>query len=356
MGRFRLGFLGLCLSVGILGGCGKGPNPEEPKPSKDVTGPPPVASEPTAEADLTAGELFQKSQAYVGKWVRVSGVTPRVNVTSLPDGSTSARVLIQDQISDDCWAEFNKTEWPKVPKLEDGVRYDILGKVGGNKNTGVTLQEARFLGVSQGRGPTAEATVSAGDLVESGNKYQGKLILVKGEVVTGGPGESGGTVTLTGKNGRQVICLFNPGELDRALKAGRRGTLEIKGTVSDTAVNIVLGGCTTVSATSTVRSENATNVTRSFATDSGKAETHYKKNGMMLQGKVDSVTDTQIKLKGYTDSKGKVPAQNVAALFAPNWKELVQKVKAGDTVTISGEFERYKDNELSLSNCWLIPR
>jgi hypothetical protein len=55
-------------------------------------------------------------------------------------------------------------------------------------------------------------------------------------VNTGSPpiNETGGSATLDGSDNRNIICLFNPGEFDKAVKACRRGTLELRGTVTDT--------------------------------------------------------------------------------------------------------------------------
>jgi hypothetical protein len=94
-------------------------------------------------------------------------------------------------------------------------------------------------------------------------------------------------------------------------------------------VNVTLSGCSVVNATPTVQPEPALNATRSFAKDETQAEAFYKKNGMTLTGKAEAVADNKITLAGYTDPKGKSPPQKAIASFSP---------------------------ELSLSNCWLVPR
>src|SRR5262245_17557138 len=86
------------------------------------------AGGPKPEAKLPAAELYKNVDAYKGKWVVVIARVPRIHRRSFPDGREEASVDLQgDDGRVDCSADFESNEWAKVPKLEDGVRYEILG-------------------------------------------------------------------------------------------------------------------------------------------------------------------------------------------------------------------------------------
>jgi hypothetical protein len=337
------------LCAALLLGCGQGPggggpaaNTEEPKP----------------EAKLTAAELFKNLDTYQGKWVVVIARIPRVHESKYPDGRVDASVdLLGDDGRADSSASFEADQWAKAPKFEDGVRYEILGQVSGSKNIGGVLKHARVLGVSGSSGPPVEATVTAKDLVADAAKYKGKLILVKGEVKSGNPAKTGATLTLAGTDTKSVICLCAPGEFDKALKAGRGAQAEIKGVVQDAGPFVTMGDCSVVKATPTGPPLRAVNFTREFAQNAAKAEQTYKDKYVTLSGKAEAVADGKIVVTGFSDAKSKKPMpQKVAANFGPDWKDALAKVKVGDEVIVSGDFDSYRDGEVNLSGCWLIPK
>jgi hypothetical protein len=327
-------------------GCGQGP------------GGGPAGGEPKPEATLSAADLYKDLDKYQGNWVVVIARIPQVHEQKYPDRVEGTIDLLGDDGKINSSADFDPEQWAKKPKFEDGVRYEILGQVAGTKEYGGKLKHARVLGTAQGSGPAVEATVSARDLVADPAKYKGKLLQVNGEVKSGNPAKPNATLTLAGTDTKSVICLCAPGEFDKALKAGRGAQAEIKGIVGDAAGGfLTMNDCSVVKATPAGAPLRAVNFTREFAQNATKAEQGHKDKYVTVTGKVEAATDASVVLAGFTDPKGKPPMpQKITANFGPDWKEALAKVKAGDEVTVSGDFDSYRDGNVSLSGCWLLPK
>jgi hypothetical protein len=326
-------------------------------------------SEPTPEARLSLTDLNKKLDDYKGKWVVVTARVSKVHRQSYPDGREEATLdLLDDRGKLAGSADFEADQWARAPKLEDGVRYEILGQSAFGKDFGAAgLKKCRFVGTGPSAGPAAEATVSAKDLAADPARYAGKRAQVKGVVRTGTPPTrtppSSGVLILDGEAGTKwVTCHCAPGGFDKALQAGQGAEVEVVGIVTDDRSLASLADCSVVKATPAGRTGRAVDFTREFARKGTNLEANYKNKSVTLTGKVEAATvgsdgPGKLLLTGFSDARSKNPTpQKVAAQFGPDWKEAVGKVKVGDEVTVSGGFASYQPGEVRLLDCWLIPR
>jgi hypothetical protein len=354
------------LWVAVIIGCGKAPSGGE-QPA-NPGGDPPAAGEPAPEAKMSLTELNKDLDRYKGKWVAVTARVSKIMRHSHPDGREEATLdLLDDQGKLAGSADFETAEWAKAPKIEDGVRYEILGLSDHGKDWGAAvLKKCRFVGTDSSAGPPVEATVAAKDLAADATKYKGKRIQVKGVVRTGTPPtrtppSSGALILDGGADTKWVTCNCAPGEFDKALKAGQGAEVEVAGILADDKPAVSMTGCSIVKATPAGRSGKAVDLTREFVRKGASVEANYKNKSVTLTGKVESAKvesdgTSRVVLTGYSDAKSKNPMpQKVLCKFGPDWKDAVGKVKAGADITVSGGFASYQPGEVTLLDCWLIP-
>jgi hypothetical protein len=352
----------LALGALLILGCGKGKDGDPQPTGGDPSQPGAQASEdPKPEATVAAAALYKDIEKYSGKWVVVIARTPRIHIDEYPDGRKEATVdLLGDDGRADSLAKFESDQWAKAPKFEDGVRYEILGFVGGSKSTGGRLTKARVVGVSKAEGPAASATLTAGELLKNPAAHKGKVILVKGVVKTGatGSGGVGGALMLGGEGNKLLVCRCAPGEFEKALKAGRGASAELKGTLTEAGSFPAMSDCTVVKITAAGRTEKAAAFTKAFAENPEAAAKANEDRAVTVTGKVESAEARKLVLAGFRDSKKGKPLvpQKLVAHFGPDWKAALAGVKVGDDVTVSGEYSSYSPGEVTLNGCWLLPK
>ena len=348
----------LVFGLGVGLGCGKDKDAGQPQagPGPAGGGPAEPSGDPKPEAKLTPLELYENVEKYGGKWVIVTARIPRILTENRADGRVSGTLFLHDDTrQQDSTATFEPDEWAKVPKLEDGVYYEVMGQANGSKTTGARLHKARFVGRSPVSGPAVEATLTAKELVAGAGKYEGKVIQVKGVVLTGVPGKPNPAITLAGTDTKMVVCVLAPGEFEKALKGGRGAEVEVKGAVTSATAPITLSDCT-MGKVPAARVRKVTDFASEFASNAATAEAAHKDKYLNLSGKVESVADGKLVLVGSgapKKPKGENPPKLVAH-FGPDWKDALAKVKVGDDVTVSGQYLSHQPGEVSLSDCWLI--
>jgi hypothetical protein len=316
------------------------------------------AAEPQPEATVPADVLYKDRAKYDGKWVVVIARVPSVFTTKRADGSVSASVELQgDDGRVDSTGDFEPAEWAKVPKLADGVRYEIMGQFRGGGNLGGRLEKCRFLGVSKGEGPQPVATLTAQELMKDAAKFKVKLVSVKGLVggITKGPPIDVMVLKAAGTD-KFIVCRLGKSQFNNVIKAGRGGEIEIKGVVEESVNTVMMNDCSVVNP----QPANPTSIATflgNFGENAPKADAFFKDKGVTLSARVDSVAEGKLVLTLPKGPKSKTAVgYSVVANFGPDWSETLAKVKAGDLVTVSGEYVSYQDKEISLGDCWLIPR
>ncbi len=154
---------------------------------------------------------------------------------------------------------------------------------------------------------------------------------------------------------RFIFCLFSIEDFAAVLKAGRGAEIEVQGIVSGTGVVSLNDARVTKSQPATAL--NLSGFTAPFAEDADKAEATWRGKTVTLTAKVDSVGDGRITFTVPKNSKTKAAVGfSVVCAFHQDWKGHLAKVKAGDVVVVSGVYESYKQREIALEDCWLVPR
>jgi hypothetical protein len=312
--------------------------------------PPPVAT-------LPADVLFKDGEKYHGKCVVVIARVPNSFTMNYPDGRVETTVDLRgDNGRSDTTGAFKKDDWAKVPKLEDGVRYEIMGLYEHRPQLGGKLTRCRFVGRSKSEAPEPVAKLTVQELIKDAAKYEGKLILVKGIVGVVNPSPTGGSVTLTTAGGDKfIVCLLTAEPFAVVLKAGRGAEIEVQGIATGTGI-VTLNDCR-VTKSQPANTLNFANFTGQFAENADKADVAFKGKPITLTAKVDSVGDGRITFTVPKTSKNKAAVGfSVVSAFSPDWKDRLAKVKAGDIVVVSGVYQSYKQREITLDDCWLVPR
>ncbi|HEX4613405.1 MAG TPA: hypothetical protein VH092_34805 [Urbifossiella sp.] len=312
---------------------------------------------PAPVATLPADVLFKDGEKYNGKCVVVVARVPRIRREEHPGGRVEVTVDLRgDNGRTDSTAEFKGDEWAKVPKLEDAVRYEIMGLYEHRPQLSGKLTQCRYVGRAKSEAPEPVASLTVPDLIKGAATYRDKPVVVKGAVGTVIPTAAGGSLTLSAPGGGTfVVCLLAGEPFAVALKAGRGAEIEVQGIATGTGT-VTLNDCR-VTKSQPVSPVTFSNFIGPFAESAEKADAAFKDKTVTLTAKVDAVGDGRLTLglgkAGKSKSGGAV---SVIATFGPDWKDHLTKLRVGELVVVSGVYQSYAPREVTLGECWLLPR
>jgi predicted Zn finger-like uncharacterized protein len=315
-------------------------------------------AEQPAEVTLSADALYKDREKYDGKWVIAVARIPRIHLDTFADGWTEATLdLLGDDGRVDSQADVPAGEW-NTPKIEDGIRYELIGLYDKGGTFGGRLKFARVIGPSKSEGPAAGPTLSVAELTADAAKYKDKPVQVKGTVKSGNPPQAGGVtgvVTLGDAEGKTLICLLGPGQFEKLVRNRLGGTLELKGILTSAGPSPTVSDGTVVSSETAGPTIRAAVFRRDFASNPAGAAKANEGKVVTVNGKVESTADGKLVLTGYKE-KNRPAGVKLVAFFSPDWKDALAKVKVGDDVSVSGDFGSGTATEVTLTSCWLLPR